>query len=114
MEPTASFDFQKSLREVQISTLSNQTSIYTSCLLPCDSKLGPNRLLLSPVVRDFKIYSYSRPNGFEIEEKLFAYVPEENDIMAVKSFTPHDIPSELVTGNFCYIDPNFLQIFDIL
>ena len=99
MSENTTFNFQESIREVYLSVLPFQTSIYTHCLLPNPENKGPNRLLLSPLWRDFKLYAFNKTsNKLECSEKLFPYIPEDNGIMSLNAVKLCPEEPEIITG----------------
>lgn len=110
MSDNSTFNFQESIREVYLSVLPFQTSIYTHCLLPYSEKIGPNRLLLSPLWRDFKLYAFNKTSKkLECSEKLFPYIPEDNGIMSLNAVKLDPEEPEIITGMNC--NTTFLKIF---
>ena len=89
------FDAQKSLREVHLSTLSGQSSIYCSSLIPTNGlRRGPERFLVSSLEKNLRIYT-AASNSVEYQEKMYAYLPQGCEVISMDLFCDG---STLVTG----------------
>ena len=93
------FDAQNSLKEVHLSTLQGQSSVYGSCRVPNAGPLRPERLLVSTLARDFRIYS-AAGKDVEYQDFLPFYLPQDCQIISMDLFTVGSPtrPTKYITG----------------
>ena len=95
------FDAKSSLKEVHLSTLQGQSSVYGSCRVPNEKSSNwnrPERLLVSTLARDFRIYS-AAGKDVEYQDFLPFYLPQDCQIISVDLFTyGSPRPSKFITG----------------
>ena len=92
------YDARTSLKEVYLSTLQGQSSIYGCRRVPSAGPLRPERLLVSTIARDFRIYS-AAGKDVEYQDFLPFYLPQDCQIISVDLFTyGSPRPTKFITG----------------
>lgn len=87
-------------KEVFHSILPCQSSIYTSCQIPRSKHQSASRILLSPIKRNFNVFSCSKRSlpRIEVNEKMFAYLPSNCQIISIDVLESNETQSPIITG----------------
>jgi len=86
------------LKEVYHGALPCQSSIYASCTIPEQKGVRPARILLSPLLKNFNVYSCANAPKVDVLEKMFAYMPQGCQIISIDVFQAEETPLEIITG----------------
>ena len=97
MEQNESEYFKNDFKAVFHGDLPSQSSIYTSCIVPPSSG-RPSRILLSPLVQSFRVYSCSQAPKVDVFEKMYAYLHHGCQIISIHIFSASETPLEFITG----------------
>ena len=87
------------LKEVYHGALHCQSSIYASCTIPEQKGVRPARILLSPLLKNFNVYSCANAPKVDVLEKMFAYMPQGCQIISIDVFQAEETPLEIITGS---------------
>lgn len=87
-------------KEVFHSILPCQSSIYTSCQIPKSKTQPSSRILLTPLVRNFNVFSCPKRSNprIDVNEKMFAYLPSNCQIISIDVLESNETQSPIVTG----------------
>ena len=101
MEKESSNDYnpKDGLKEVYHGALHCQSSIYASCTIPEQKGVRPARILLSPLLKNFNVYSCANAPKVDVLEKMFAYMPQGCQIISIDVFQAEETPLEIITGS---------------
>ena len=101
MEKESSDDYnpKDGLKEVYHGALHCQSSIYASCTIPEQKGVRPARILLSPLLKNFNVYSCANAPKVDVLEKMFAYMPQGCQIISIDVFQAEETPLEIITGS---------------
>ena len=101
MEKGSSNDYnpKDGLKEVYHGALHCQSSIYASCTIPEQKGVRPARILLSPLLKNFNVYSCANAPKVDVLEKMFAYMPQGCQIISIDVFQAEETPLEIITGS---------------
>ena len=79
------YDAKENLREVHLSSLEGQSNIYGSCLIPTISGPKAEKVLISTLQKEFRVYSSSQTD-ISYQENIFSYLPQGSQVIAIDLF----------------------------
>ena len=91
------YDAKNGLKDVYHGAMPCQSSVYASCAIPAYGVM-PARILLSPLLKNFKVYSCANAPKVDVFEKMFAYIPQGCQVISIDVFQAEETPLELITG----------------
>lgn len=108
------YNSKANLKDIFHGLLPSQGSVYTACQINGGEIEGRyDRVLLSSIHKDFRVYSSLNPPEIDIREKMYSYLPQGCEIVSVDVFRAFETPFELITG-FVYDSAYVLSQFQFL